>query len=181
LFSLVLASLVFPLLLAGCGGNSKGASSPVSGSSSRASAPSSSSIHSPGAPRTGTAFVLNESQPVPKSFKLAYGRKEPIVVLFYEKGQNPFYPQGLAVDSAVRSYLESLEGRYRGIGYFAYDINDPQGYGSLAAQLGIGYTPSVTLLAPSGGHYVIRGVYTGYVPRSLLAQALYDLSASRGA
>ncbi|WP_273845277.1 hypothetical protein [Rubrobacter calidifluminis] len=122
---------------------------------------------------------MNESQPVPRDFASAYRRGQPMAVLFYEGAQNPFYPQGIEVDSRVRSYLESLEGRYRGIAYFSYDVNDPEHYGSLAAQLGVGYTPCVILLSPSGGHYVVREVYSGYVPRTLLAQALYDLSSQR--
>src|SRR3712207_7756100 len=46
---------------------------------------------------------------------------------------------------------------------------------TLAAQLGVGFTPFVAMLAPSGDRYVITNLYQGYVSPPVLSQALYDL------
>src|SRR3712207_9277540 len=48
---------------------------------------------------------------------------------------------------------------------------------TLAAQLGVGFTPFVAMLAPSGDRYVITNLYQGYVSPPVLSQALYDLSS----
>src|SRR3712207_9471543 len=42
---------------------------------------------------------------------------------------------------------------------------------------GVGYTPFVAMLAPSGDQYVITNLFQGYVPRPVLNQALFDLAA----
>jgi hypothetical protein len=43
--------------------------------------------------------------------------------------------------------------------------------------LGVGITPFVAMLAPSGDEYVITNLYEGYVPQPVLSQALFDLAA----
>jgi hypothetical protein len=84
--------------------------------------------------------------------------------------------------------MERLRSRYPTIEFFTYDIDnpgtaesseelEPGQYGTLAAQLGVGYTPFVAMLAPSGEQYVITNLFQGYVPRPVLSQALFDLSA----
>ena len=133
-------------------------------------------------------FSLNTEQPVPPDFKEAYQRRALIVVQFYKVGEDPFYPQGLEVDERVRASMERLRTQYPTVEFFSYDIDNPgttEGgeelepgqYGTLAAQLGVGFTPFVAMLAPSGEHYVITNLFQGYVPRPVLSQALFDLSA----
>jgi hypothetical protein len=131
-------------------------------------------------------FSLNTEQPVPPDFKEAYQRQALISVQFYKVREDPFYPQGLEVDERVRRSMESLRPQYPTIEFFSYDIDNPGAstgrlepgqYGTLAAQLGVGYTPFVAMLAPSGDQYVITNLYQGYVPRAILDQALFDLSA----
>jgi hypothetical protein len=133
-------------------------------------------------------FSLNTEQPVPPDFKEAYQRRALISVQFYKTGEDPFYPQGLSPDEQVRSTMEALRSRYPTIEFFSYDIDDPGAaeaseglepgqYGTLAAQLGVGITPFVAMLAPSGDQYVITNLFQGYVPRPVLSQALFDLSA----
>ncbi|MCA1848179.1 MAG: hypothetical protein LC704_04175, partial [Actinobacteria bacterium] len=133
-------------------------------------------------------FSLNTEQPVPPDFKEAYQRRALIVVQFYKVGEDPFYPQGLGVDERVRASMERLRTQYPTVEFFSYDIDNPgttEGgeelepgqYGTLAAQLGVGFTPFVAMLAPSGEEYVITNLFQGYVPRPVLSQALFDLSA----
>jgi hypothetical protein len=133
-------------------------------------------------------FSLNTEQPIPPDFKEAYQRRALIVVQFYKLGEDPFYPQGLEVDEQVRASIDQLRAEYPTIEFFSYDIDNPgttessEGlepgqYGTLAAQLGVGYTPFVAMLAPSGDQYVITNLFQGYVPQPVLSQALFDLSA----
>ena len=134
-------------------------------------------------------FELNTDQPVPPDFEEAYQRRALISVQFYKEGEDPFgYPQGLEVDQKVRTTMERLRSRYPTIEFFGYDISnpgtaessrglEPGQYGTLAAQLGVGYTPFVAMLAPSGDQYVITNLFQGYVSAPVLSQALYDLSS----
>jgi hypothetical protein len=133
-------------------------------------------------------FSLNTEQPIPPDFGEAYQRRALISVQFYKSGEDPFYPQGLSPDEQVRSSMEKLRGQYPTIEFFSYDIDNPgtaetsEGlepgqYGTLAAQLGVGYTPFVAMLAPSGDQYVITNLFQGYVSDPVLRQALFDLSA----
>ncbi|MDQ4106444.1 MAG: lamin tail domain-containing protein, partial [Actinomycetota bacterium] len=102
-------------------------------------------------------------------------------------GEDPFYPQGLEVDGSVVSSLEELRPEYPTIEFFSYDIDNPGTaetsedlqpgqYGTLAAQLGVGYTPFFATLAPRDDKYIIENLFQGYVPQPVLNQALFDLS-----
>jgi hypothetical protein len=42
----------------------------------------------------GEAFTLDQDVPFPPRFEAAYQREVPIVVEFFQKGQDPYYPQG---------------------------------------------------------------------------------------
>ena len=138
-------------------------------------------------------FTLNTDQPVPPNFEEAYGRRARIVVQFYKLDQDSLaYPQGLSVDRKVNKSIERLSPKYPTIEFFSYGIANPGPvadhkslrpgeYGTLAAQLGVGITPFVAMLRPSGDksgdEYVITNLYQGYVPRPVLSQALFDLQA----
>ena len=134
-------------------------------------------------------FSLNTDQLVPPSFVEAYQRRALITVQFYKEGRDPLgYPQGLEVDQRVRTSMERQRSLYPTIEFFSYDISNPGSaesseelkpgqYGTLAAQLGVGFTPFVAMLAPSGDQYVITNLYQGYTPQPVLSQALYDLSS----
>ncbi|HJQ30194.1 MAG TPA: hypothetical protein VJ827_12720 [Rubrobacter sp.] len=134
-------------------------------------------------------FNLNTQQPVPPDFQEAYGRRARIVVQFYKLDEDALsYPQGLSVDRHVNVSMEKLSRQYPTIEFFSYDIADPGPvsgdrdlqpgeYGTLAAQLGVGITPFVAMLAPSGDEYVVTNLFQGYVPRPVLSQALFDLAA----
>jgi len=134
-------------------------------------------------------FTLNTDQPVPPNFEEAYGRRARIVVQFYKLKQDSLsYPQGLSVDRKVNKSMMRLSTKYPTIEFFSYGIADPGPvgddeslqpgeYGTLAAQLGVGITPFVAMLAPSGDEYVITNLFEGYVPRPVLSQALFDLAA----
>jgi hypothetical protein len=135
------------------------------------------------------SFVLNTSQPVPTDLRAAYERRTLIVVGFFKQGQDDFYPQGLEVDDIVRGALVSLEPEYPQVEFFLYDIDNPgtaetsEGlepgqYGTLAAQLDVGYTPYVAMLAPDleGDDYRIENLFRGYADQGVLDQALYDLT-----
>jgi hypothetical protein len=135
------------------------------------------------------AFKLNTSQPVPPNFEEAYGRRARLVVQFYKLDQDSLsYPQGLSVDRKVNKSMMRLSTKYPTIEFFSYGIANPGPvgdehslqpgeYGTLAAQLGVGITPFIAMLAPSGDEYVITNLFEGYVPRSVLSQALFDLAA----
>ena len=134
-----------------------------------------------------TPFVLNTDLPVPPDFRAAYQRKALIVVEFFKQGQDPFYPQGLEVDDLVNSDLQYLQSEYPEVEYFTYDISDPgtaetseeleRGqYGTLAAQLDVGFTPFIAMLAPRGEQYTIENLFQGYVEEGVLDQALFDLT-----
>ncbi|WP_162924515.1 hypothetical protein [Rubrobacter indicoceani] len=135
-------------------------------------------------------FVLNTEQPVPPDFLTAYRRGTRIVVEFYGRSADGFYPQGLGPDESGSSTLEGLRGEYPAVEFFSYNINDPGDvgaaangeatlepgqYGTLTAQLNVGYTPFVATMAPSGDGYLILNRFQGYTPPPVLSQALYDL------
>ena len=192
-------SLVAVLVLAGCGGGDEATvAPPPGGTTSSAAAPI-----SPGANTAGGAtvegsaqaeslqdqpFILNVDQPVPPDFRAAYQRKALIVVWFFKEGEDELYPQGLEVDDFVNSDLSDLRSQYPEVEFFSYNIADPgeaetseeleQGqYGTLAAQLDVGFTPFVAMMAPSGEQYAITNLYQGYVERGVLDQALFDLTS----
>lgn len=135
-------------------------------------------------------FVLNLDQPVPADFRAAYQRQALIVVEFYKQGQDPFYPQGMEVDQYVNEDLTSLQPEYEQVEFFTYDIANPgtaetseelgRGqYGTLAAQLEVGFTPFVAMMAPrleGGEGYRIESLFQGYSERGVLDQALFDLT-----
>jgi hypothetical protein len=183
--------------LAGCGGGGgeatptptpvPEASSPASGSASGAAVDA--GLGQGQAESTkDTPFTLNTDQPVPPDFEEAYGRGARIVVQFYKLDEDSLsYPQGLEVDRQVNRYMERLSRRYPTVEFFSYQITDPGKvddeslkpgqYGTLAAQLGVGITPFVAMLAPNGEEYAITNLYQGYVPEPVLSQALFDLAA----
>ena len=134
-------------------------------------------------------FTLNQDQAVPPDFQAAYQRRALIAVQFVKEGGDEFYPQGLEVDDIVSSALQDLQPDYPTIEFFTYNIDNPgssgegaglqaEEYGTLAAQLGVGYTPFVATLAPRGDQYVIENLFQGYLPQPVLNQALFDLSAN---
>jgi len=136
------------------------------------------------------SFELNTSQPVPPNFSEAYGRRARIAVQFYKLEEDALdYPQGLTVDRQMRDAMEELRVQYPTIEFFSYDISNPGSaagegelqegeYGTLAAQLEVGITPFVAMLAPtSDGQYVITNLFQGYTPQAVLSQALFDLAA----
>ena len=51
-------------------------------------------------------------------------------------------------------------------------------YGTLPAQLGVGYTPFLATLAPQDAGYSIENLFQGYIPRPVVKQALFDLSSA---
>ena len=133
-------------------------------------------------------LALNMDQPLPPDFKAAYQRRALISVEFFREGQDAFYPQGLGVDNIVNSAFQDIQSDYPTVEFFSYDIASPgsteQGeelqpgeYGTLAAQLGVGYTPFVATLVPGDNEYIIDNLYQGYLPQPVLNQALFDLSS----
>ena len=198
---LTLLVLTTLLIIAGCGGGEEEASAPppppsgaTSGGTSISGAPGGSTVGGStvkSATRAETLkdspFTLNQQQPVPPDFRAAYQRKALIVVEFFKKGEDPFYPQGLKVDDMVNNDLNNLRSDYPEVEFFTYDIDKPGNaetsedldrgeYGTLAAQLKVGYTPFVAMLAPRGEGYVIKNLFQGYVERGVLDQALFDLT-----
>ncbi len=181
--------------LAGCGGGGGEATpSPTPTPVPEASSPASGAAVDAGLGQgqaestKDVPFTLNTDQPVPPAFEEAYGRGARIVVQFYKLNEDSLsYPQGLDVDRQVNRSMERLSRRYPTIEFFSYEINNPgkvdekslqdDQYGTLAAQLGVGITPFVAMLAPSGDEYVITNLYQGYVPEPVLSQALFDLAA----
>jgi hypothetical protein len=190
---LCLVLIFIGLLFAGCGGGGEEATAPPPATTTPApAAPTTTGEGTVGLGQAETIknvpFSLNMKQPVPPEFREAYQRRALIPVQFYKAAKNPFYPQGLGPDEQVRNSMERLRTDYPTIEFFSYDIDNPgtaetsEGlepgqYGTLAAQLGVGYTPFVAMLAPSGDQYVITNLFQGYVPRPVLSQALFDLSA----
>jgi hypothetical protein len=187
----VLVLLFLGALSAGCGGGGEETTVPPAATTPSATSPAAGE----GTVGIGQAetirdvpFSLNTEQPVPPDFREAYQRRALISVQFYKAGEDPFYPQGLGPDRRVQSTMDRLRFQYPTVEFFSYDIDNPGAaqsseeleagqYGTLAAQLGVGYTPFVAMLAPSGDQYVITNLFQGYMPRSVLNQALFDLSA----
>jgi hypothetical protein len=188
---LFLALILVGTLSAGCGGGGEeGTTIPNPATTPAATAPAGEGTVGAGQAETieDVPFSLNTGQPVPPDFEEAYQRGALISVQFYKTTEDPFYPQGLGPDDQVRATMEALRPRYPTIEFFSYDIDnpgttesskdlEPGQYGTLAAQLGVGLTPFVAMLAPSGDQYVITNLFQGYVPRPVLSQALFDLSA----
>ena len=183
------------LFVAACGGNDdeQGATIPPAGDTAAVAATT---------PAAGGATVgagqaetiqdvpltLNLDQPLPPEFQAAYQRRALIAVEFFKEGEDAFYPQGLEVDNIVNSALQELQSDYPTIEFFSYNIGNPGStaegeelqageYGTLAAQLGVGYTPFIATLAPGDDEYVIENLYQGYLPQPVLNQALFDLSS----
>jgi hypothetical protein len=187
---LFLALILIWALFAGCGGGGEETTVPPTTTPAATSPAAAEGTVGIGQAETvrDVPFSLNTEQPVPPDFREAYQRRALISVQFYKAGEDPFYPQGLGPDMQVQSTMERLRSRYPTVEFFTYDIDnpgtaesseelEPGQYGTLAAQLGVGYTPFVAMLAPSGEQYVITNLFQGYVPRPVLNQALFDLSA----
>jgi hypothetical protein len=188
---LFLALILLGSLSAGCGGGGgEEATSPTPPTTPAATASAGEGTVGVGQAETikDVPFSLNTEQAIPPSFEEAYQRRALISVQFYKTTEDPFYPQGLGPDNQVRATMEALRSRYPTVEFFSYDIDNPGTaesskdlqpgqYGTLAAQLGVGLTPFVAMLAPSGDKYVITNLFQGYVPRPVLNQALFDLSA----
>lgn len=187
-------ALLFVAVLSGCGGG-EAARQPPSVSAETSTPEATATQEGTAGPvgvgqqetTEGEPFALNFDQPVAMDFKAAYQRRTLIAVQFYGMGQDPFYPQGLEVDDLVSGFMDDLQGEYPTIEFFSYDITsagDVSGeadlesgqYGTLAAQLNVGYTPFVATMAPSGDGYVILNRFQGYTPQPVLSQALFDLS-----
>src|SRR5687768_2713274 len=192
LWAYVALTLVCLFVFAGCGSDESQA--PVTPSQSAETSiptPTENTVVGEGQAEStrDEAFKLNTSQPVPPNFEEAYGRRARLVVQFYKLDQDSLsYPQGLSVDRKVNQAMMRLSTKYPTIEFFSYGIANPgpvgdeQGlqpgeYGTLAAQLGVGITPFIAMLAPSGDEYVITNLFEGYVPKPVLSQALFDLAA----
>src|SRR5687768_3415885 len=192
LWAYVALTLVCLFVFAGCGSDESQA--PVTPSQSAETSiptPTENTVVGEGQAEStrDEAFKLNTSQPVPPNFEEAYGRRARLVVQFYKLDQDSLaYPQGLSVDRKVNKSMMRLSTKYPTIEFFSYGITNPGPvgdeeslqpgeYGTLAAQLGVGITPFVAMLAPSGEEYVITNLFEGYVPRPVLSQALFDLAA----
>jgi Lamin Tail Domain len=198
---LLLATL---LIVTGCGGGGEQAQkaqppppapADKAGGAPAANAPGGSTVESPTSAETleDSPFELNQRQPVPPDFRAAYQRKALIVVEFIKEKPDSTrgieYPQGIKPDSQVDKALKDLRADYPQVEFFTYDINSPGSaessedlgrgeYGTLAAQLEVGYTPFVAMLAPRGDTYIIENLFQGYVDRGVLDQALFDLTRS---
>jgi hypothetical protein len=193
---LVLAAVL--ILVAGCGGGGGERPEPPPPPAGGSTVPGGSTV---GSSTVGSAaqaetlkdspFRLNLQQPVPPDFRAAYQRKALIVVGFFKKNPDSSrgieYPQGIGPDSKVDQSLSNLRSDYPQVEFFTYDIDKPGNattseglgrgeYGTLAAQLRVGYTPFVAMLAPRGNQYVIENRFQGYVERGVLDQALFDLT-----
>lgn len=197
---LLLAALLASLVLAACGDDGQGEATIPEPEEPVADAPAATTPEGAGAAGAtvgaGQAetvrdvpFSLNLEQPIPPDFRAAYQRRALISVQFVKEGEDAFYPQGLEVDDIASSALQDLQPDYPTIEFFTYEIGNPgsveegaslgpEQYGTLAAQLGVGYTPFVATLAPRGEQYVIENLFQGYLPQPVLNQALFDLSAN---
>ncbi|MDQ3999878.1 MAG: hypothetical protein M3283_02490 [Actinomycetota bacterium] len=95
-------------------------------------------------------FNLNQRQPVPPDFGVAYQRRALIVVEFFKEAQDTSrgieYPQVIEPGRQVHQSLSALRDKYLQIEFFRYDIAEPgnaesseelnQGeHGTLAIQL----------------------------------------------
>ena len=196
---LVLLVLAILMLVAGCGGGGEEAQAPPpnkatgGGTTLVESTAGGSTVQNKAQAETlkDTPLKLNLRQPIPPDFRAAYQRKSLIVVEFFKKNVDSSrgidYPQGLSPDELVSQYLKDLRGKYPQVEFFSYDIDKPGDaetsedlgrgeYGTLAAQLRVGYTPFVAMLAPRGDQYVVENLFQGYVERGVLDQALSDLT-----
>lgn len=200
-FAIAVLTVLTVLMAAGCGVQDPAKPPPKPGATTRP--PGGSSV-APGstvlAPAQGevinktTPFKLNTTQPVPMDFKAAYQRRAMMLVEFHKASADASnknlgdYPQGLTVDRSVNQSVEGLRARYPGVEFFVYDIDNPgqaqksedlkRGqYGTLAAQLGVGYTPFVALLASQDQNYYIVNLWQGYVDAKVIDQALFELTS----
>lgn len=190
----ILVALLCGILVTACGvGNEEEATVPSAGDTAAVAATTPAAGGATvGAGQAETVqdvpLTLNLDQPLPPDFEAAYQRRALIAVEFFKEGEDAFYPQGLDVDNMVNGALQDLQPDYPTVEFFSYNIGNPgptdEGeelqdgeYGTLAAQLGVGYTPFVATLAPGGEEYVIDNLYQGYIPQPVLNQALFDLSS----
>lgn len=182
------------IFLAACGGGEEEEATvpPAGNAGAQNATPSEGGGATAGAGQSETIqdvpLTLNMDQPLPPDFRAAYQRRALIAVEFFKEGQDTFYPQGLEVDNMVNSDLQDIQPDYPTVEFFSYNIANPgpteegeelqEGeYGTLAAQLGVGYTPFVATLVPGGEEYIIDNLYQGYVPQPVLNQALFELSS----
>lgn len=191
-FRLALAAfalVLFPLFAASCGGEDEDLAEPTV--QEEADTDSEEPVESTTASLEGDEpdepFTLAEDQPVPPDFRAAYERGAPLVVQFYKQDEMAFYPQGMGVDTIMNDSFSQLQDQYPDIEFFSYEINSPgeaessaglemDQYGTLAAQLGVGFTPYVAMLAPRQDDYSYYEVFEGYATQPLLEQALDGLA-----
>lgn len=185
-FALALA----PLLAASCGGEDEEqdvAEPTVQEETQTSEEPVESTTASLEGDEPDEPFTLADDQPVPPNFRAAYERGAPLVVQFYKQDELAFYPQGTGVDAIMNDSFSQLRDQYPDIEFFSYEINSPgdaessaglemDQYGTLAAQLGVGFTPYLAMLVPQEEGYAYYEVFEGYATQPLLEQALNGLA-----
>lgn len=185
----VFVLVLTPMLAASCGGEDEeeDLAEPTVQETQTPEEPAESTTASLEGDEPEEPFTLADDQPAPPDFRASYERGAPLVVQFYKQDEFAFYPQGMEVDAVVDDSVSQLQDQYPEVEFFSYEINSPgdaesssglqmDEYGTLAAQLGVGFTPYVAMLAPREEGYAYYEVFEGYATQPLLDQALAGLA-----
>lgn len=156
-----LFTVLLVFLLSGCGGEEE--PTQVVRTTTRSAA------RATGGASTGKAENLigqtvTPTDLTPNDVKRALTSKRPVVILFYMSGPSD--------DNQVRSYVTSMESRFKGqVDFFTFLSSDAAKYGDLANLLQLNSTPTVVCINKQG--QVVRA-WTGYVDSDSLEQGVVE-------
>jgi len=157
--ALLLALVVF--LLAGCGGSEPAPTSTKKTTTKAAAAAGGASTNKA---ENLIGSVIAPTDLTPNDFKRSLESRRPIVVTFYMTGPYDDYQ--------VRSFVTTLENKYRGsVDFYNYLYTDGQRYGDLGALLMVNSTPTVVTINKQAK---VQRAWTGYVDSLSLEQGIVE-------
>lgn len=157
---LVIALVAF--LVAGCGGEEAPTATKATTKATTKAAASGGGSTTKAEDMIGQVVVPTDQ--TPNDFKRSLESRKPIVVTFYMTGPYDDYQ--------VRSFMTTLETKYRGqVDFYDYLYSDGQRYGDLGAILMVNSTPTVITINKQAK---VQRAWTGYVDSRSLEQGIVE-------
>lgn len=158
----VLLIVLVVFLMAGCGGGEATPTKASTKASTKGAVPAGGASTNKAENQIGT--VISPSDLTPNDFKRSLESRHPIVVTFYMTGPYDDYQ--------VRSFITTLETKYRGqVDFYDYLYTDAQRYGDLASLLMVNSPPTVVTINKQAK---VQRAWTGYVDADSLEQGIVE-------